>query len=66
MILRSNAKYPNRRTYVVKVAGDATPAELHGRLENLVTLEHTDFSSAMELCELLARDVGASNTPTDD
>jgi hypothetical protein len=60
MILRVDSKYPNRRTYVLKLARDATSEELRGRIENLVTLEHADFTSAIELCELLARDVDAT------
>jgi hypothetical protein len=45
---------------VLKLARDATSEELRGRIENLVTLEHADFTSAIELCELLARDVDAT------
>ena len=57
MILRADSKYPNRRAYVLKLRSDATPDELCGRLENLVTSEHLDFGSADELCELIARDL---------
>lgn len=57
LMLKTDSKYPNRRTYVLKLAGDATADQLRGRLENLVTLEQLDFFSAVELCELLARDV---------
>ena len=64
MILRVDTKYPNRRTYVLKLARDATSEELRGRIENLVTLEHADFTSAIELCELLARDVDAGDART--
>jgi hypothetical protein len=66
MILRADTKYPNRRTYVLKLAGDATPEELRGRLENLVTCECGDFRSADELCELLVRDVHASESHGND
>ena len=57
MILRADSKYPNRRAYVLKLRSDATPDDLCGRLENLVTSEHLDFGSAEELCELIARDL---------
>ena len=57
MILRADSKYPNRRAYVLKLCSDATPDELCGRLENLVTSEHLDFGSTEELCELIARDL---------
>lgn len=60
MILRADSKYPNRRAYVLKLRSDATPDELCGRLENLVTTEHFDFDSADELYELLARDLESS------
>jgi hypothetical protein len=56
-MLKTDSKYPNRRTYVVKLAQDSTADQLRGRLENLVTMEQLDFFSAVELCELLARDV---------
>ena len=62
MILKAETKYPNRLTYVLKLVGDTTPEELRGRLENLVTCECGDFGSAAELCELLARDVHASES----
>jgi hypothetical protein len=61
MTLRADTKYPSRRTYVLKLRGDATPEELRGRLENIVTCECEDFSNAAELCELLARGVDASD-----
>ena len=59
MTLRADTKYPSRRTYVVKVRGDATPVALGGRLENLVTCQQSDFTSARELLELIARDIGS-------
>jgi hypothetical protein len=49
MTLRADTKYPSRRTYVVKLRGDATPVALCGRLENLVTCQQSDFTSAREL-----------------
>ena len=57
MTLRADTKYPSRRTYVVKVRSDATPGALCGRLENLVTCKQSDFTSAHELSELIARDI---------
>ena len=60
MTLRADPTYPSRRTYVVKVRGDAVPAELCGRLENLVTCKQNDFTSARELLDLIARDLESS------
>jgi hypothetical protein len=57
MTLRAETKYPSRRTYVVKVDSDATPDALCGRLENLVTCKQSDFTSARELFEVIARDI---------
>ena len=62
VILRADSKYPNRRAYVLKLRSDATPDDLCGRLENLVTSEHLDFGSADELCELIARDLESCAT----
>ena len=59
MKLRADPKYPSRRTYVVKVRGDATPDALCGRLENLVTCQQSDFTSVRELLDLLARDIAS-------
>ena len=61
MTLKADSKYPSRRTYVLKLRGDATPEQLRGRLENIVTCESENFSNAAELCELLARSVDASD-----
>jgi hypothetical protein len=60
MTLRADPKYPRRRTYVVKVHSDATPDAFCGRLENLVTCQHSEFSSAGHLIDLLAHDISAS------
>ena len=59
MTLRVDPKYPSRRTYVLKVRGDATPDALCGRLENLVTCQQSEFTSVLELLELLARDIAS-------
>jgi hypothetical protein len=56
-MLKADPKYPSRRTYVVKLESDATTDALRGRVENLVTCKHTDFTSARELCELIALDI---------
>ena len=57
MMLRADPKYPTRRTYVLKLQSDATPDVLLGRLENLVTCRQSDFTSARELLEFIARDI---------
>lgn len=60
MVLNPESKYPNRRAYVLKLRGDATPGALAGRLENLVTGRQLDFSSAQELLDFLVRDLEAA------
>ena len=60
MALNSEAKYPSRRTYVVKVRSDAKPDALAGRLENLVTGQQLDFASGKELVNSIATDLQAS------
>ena len=59
MTLRADPKYPNRRTYVLKLRSDATPDAFCGRLENLVTCQQSDFTSARELFDLIARDIAS-------
>ena len=68
MSLNPESKYPNRRAYVLKLRGDATPAALAGRLENLVTGRQREFASADELLASIARDLelGAAERPADD
>ena len=68
MSLNSEAKYPSRRTYVLKVRSDATPEALAGRLENVVTGRQRDFTSERELVESLASDLrqSAAERPADD
>ena len=60
MVLNPETKYPNRRAYVLKLSGDASPDALAGRIENLVTGHQLDFSSAQQLLESLARDLEAA------
>jgi hypothetical protein len=55
MVLNSESKYPNRRTYVLKLRADATPAALAGRVENLVTGQQIEFASTHELLQSIAR-----------
>ena len=57
MVLNAESKYPNRRAYVLKLRGDATPDALAGRIENLVTGDQLEFASARELLESLAREL---------
>ena len=56
-MLKADSKYPSRRTYVLKLHRDATPDAFCGRLENLVTCKHNDFTSVRELLDLIARDM---------
>ena len=57
MTLDSKAKYPSRRTYVVKVRRDAKPDALSGRVENIVTGQQREFANAAELLDSLASDI---------
>ena len=68
MVLNPESKYPNRRAYVLKLRGDATPGALAGRVENLVTGRQREFASAAELLESIASDLesGAPDRSTDD
>jgi hypothetical protein len=68
MVLNPESKYPNRRTYVLKLRGDAVPGALAGRLENLVTGCQREFASADELLESIASDLAlrVAGRPADD
>ena len=57
MVLNPESKYPNRRAYVLKLRGDASPDALAGRIENLATGQQLEFASAQQLLESLARDL---------
>ena len=59
MSLKPDSKYPNRRAYVLKLRSDATPEDLTGRLENLVTGKQSEFASGTELLDAIARDLRA-------
>lgn len=59
MPLERESRYPNRRTYVLKLRADARPEALEGRLENVVTGERRDFRGAAELVEAIAADLAA-------
>jgi hypothetical protein len=62
MVLNPESKYPSRRTYVLKLRGDASPDLFAGRLENLVTGRVLEFASANELHESITRDLEAAAT----
>ncbi len=66
MPFQPESKYPNRRSYVLKVRNDAQPDALAGRLENLVTGQQCEFASGRELLDSLARDLaaGLANPPS--
>ena len=59
MVLNPESKYPNRRAYVLKLRGDATPEALSGRLENLVTGRQCEFACAEELLASIASDLAS-------
>ena len=64
MPLSSDAKFPSRRAYVLKIRSDATPDALAGRLENVITGRQHEFSSAHELVDSLAGDLQANADKT--
>jgi hypothetical protein len=65
MTLNAQSKYPSRRTYVLKVRGDAQPDALAGRLENLVTGRQHEFASGRELLDAIAAELAASGEGLD-
>lgn len=68
MVLNPESKYPNRRSYVLKLRGNATPGALAGRLENLVTGRQREFASAEELLAAVVSDLesAAAERSADD
>ena len=60
MALNAESKYPSRRSYVLKIRGDAKSTTLAGRLENLVTGQQREFASGRELLDSIAVDLEAS------
>jgi hypothetical protein len=63
MALNADSKFPNRRAFVVKLRSDASPGELRGRIENLLTCEQREFSSAPELIAHLEAGLDAATVP---
>ena len=63
MVMNPDSKYPNRRAYVVKLRGDATPDALCGRVENLLVCEQHEFASDAELIALIKTDLASGSTP---
>lgn len=61
MVLDREVAYPVRRHYVLKLDRLADPAQgvLSGRLENLTTGEHFDFSNVAMLLDGLALELSA-------
>jgi hypothetical protein len=60
MTLDAQSKYPNQRTYVVKVRSDAKPDALAGRLENIISGQQREFASGRELLDSIASDLRAN------
>ena len=54
-------RYPNRRSYVLKLRADAAPGALAGRLENLVTGHRVEFASGPALVQALADELEADS-----
>ena len=59
MILKTQASYPQARSFVLKLHRDAAPAEgrLIGRLEHVASGRQFNFNSAEELIACLAQGV---------
>jgi len=68
LILNAHPTYPAARSYVLKLHRDADPSRglLAGRLENVSTGEHYDFTSGAELLACLARDAAALIPQTEE
>jgi hypothetical protein len=67
MILKTQATYPQAKSFVLKLHRDAAPAEgrLIGRLEHVASGKHFDFNSAEELIACLvngAAEAGSQET----
>lgn len=65
MTLDPQSKYPGARSYVLKLHRDARPQRgaLAGRLENMVTGSHHEFSNGEQLLALLANDLDSPAPP---
>ena len=59
MSLSQDSKYSSRRTYVLKLRGDAKPGVLVGRVENIVTGSQHAFESAGELLDWIASELAS-------
>jgi hypothetical protein len=59
MVLDSGSRYPNQRTYVLKLRREAQADALSGRLENVVTGQQREFANGDQLLDLLASDIEA-------
>ena len=59
MTLNPNTKHPSARSYVLKLRFDAAPSpgELAGRLENMASGRHFDFTCGEELLAALVDDI---------
>jgi hypothetical protein len=57
MTLKSSPNFPIERTYVVKLSRDATADSFSGRIENLVTGQRRDFTTAEQLLAQIASDL---------
>jgi hypothetical protein len=64
MTLSSETPYPASRQYVLKLHREALPEQdqLIGRLENMSSGRHYDFTSADELVACFALDVALSHS----
>ena len=68
MPLSHEARYPSRRTDVLRLRSDAKPDVLAGGLENMVSGRQQEFASGHELidsitCDFEVSDAGARSSP---
>lgn len=61
MSLSQEAKYPSRRTYVLRLRSDAAPSALAGRLENIVTGRQHAFETTRELLDWIASELSTAD-----
>ena len=61
MVLNTEAKFTNRRTYLIKVHSHAKPGSLTGRLENFVTGQQHEFASSEELIASILNDLDSTD-----
>jgi hypothetical protein len=60
-----DSTYPIRRSYLLKLHGEALPEALAGRLQSLATGGQREFASGHELLQSIAGDLAAADAARD-